>query len=165
MCGEQALVDELETIRDSGTGVKSLVYSQFTRYLDMVGHILRWKGFTFVRLDGTMSKAKRQRSMERFKNDPEVTIFLISLKAVRTPSHHHLVRHAFVAFLADRQRRLVGRVRPQPHVGLAALPARPLVERTTARDSSTDPRARSLVLTSGGAWCMVNTARNGTAGD
>ncbi|ELR13499.1 SNF2 family Nterminal domain containing protein [Acanthamoeba castellanii str. Neff] len=78
---ESALVDELETIRDSGTGVKSLVYSQFTRYLDMVGHILRWKGFTFVRLDGRMSKAKRQRSMERFKDDPEVTIFLISLKA------------------------------------------------------------------------------------
>lgn len=77
----KALVDELETIRDSGTGVKSLVYSQFTRYLDMVGHILRWKGFTFVRLDGRMSKAKRQRSMERFKDDPEVTIFLISLKA------------------------------------------------------------------------------------
>jgi hypothetical protein len=38
------LVDELETIRDTGTGIKSLVYSQFTRYLDMVGHILRWKG-------------------------------------------------------------------------------------------------------------------------
>jgi hypothetical protein len=152
LCGEQALVDELETIRDSGTGVKSLVYSQFTRYLDMVGHILRWKGFTFVRLDGRMSKAKRQRSMERFKNDPEVTIFLSSLKAVLTP-HHHLERHTFLACLADWRRRRVGRVRPQPHVGLADLPARPLVERTPDH-SSTNLRARSLVLTSGGggAW-------------
>lgn len=40
----KTLIDELERTLREEPGVKSLVYSQFTRYLDMVAHILRWKG-------------------------------------------------------------------------------------------------------------------------
>lgn len=38
------LIDDLEQMRESEPENKALVYSQFTRYLDMVAHILSWKG-------------------------------------------------------------------------------------------------------------------------
>jgi SNF2 family DNA or RNA helicase len=42
---------------------------------------LKNEGFKFVKLDGAMSRENRSTSIEKFKNDPSVTIFLISIKA------------------------------------------------------------------------------------
>lgn len=54
---------------------------EFTKYLDLLGTSLDSAGHTYVRLDGTMSSAKRRDSLTTFARDPSVTVFLISLQA------------------------------------------------------------------------------------
>jgi superfamily II DNA or RNA helicase len=62
------------------TGQRALVFSQFTRLLDLLADHLAPDGLRIVRLDGRMSTAERQRSIDAFQaGDAEV--FLISLHA------------------------------------------------------------------------------------
>jgi SNF2 family DNA or RNA helicase len=63
----------------SGEGRKSLVFSQFTSLLDLVGDELDAQSINWVRLDG--STRDRAQVVERFQTDPSVSVFLISLKA------------------------------------------------------------------------------------
>jgi superfamily II DNA or RNA helicase len=60
-------------------GAKVLVFSQFVRLLKILQDDLAAKGITSCYLDG--STINRQGEVERFQNDPNVQVFLISLKA------------------------------------------------------------------------------------
>jgi superfamily II DNA or RNA helicase len=60
-------------------GHKVLVFSQFTSFLAIVKKRLDEEGLTYEYLDGRTRN--RQERVERFQNDPDVPIFLISLKA------------------------------------------------------------------------------------
>ena len=60
-------------------GHKALVFSQFTSFLALVRDRLDQENLRYEYLDGrTRNRAER---VERFQNDPEIPIFLISLKA------------------------------------------------------------------------------------
>jgi SNF2 family DNA or RNA helicase len=60
-------------------GHKALVFSQFTSFLALVRDRLDQEKLRYEYLDGrTRNRAER---VERFQNDPEIPIFLISLKA------------------------------------------------------------------------------------
>ncbi len=60
-------------------GHKALVFSQFTSFLAIVRERLDQEGMTYEYLDGrTRNRAAK---VERFQNDPDCPIFLISLKA------------------------------------------------------------------------------------
>ncbi|MCC7541328.1 MAG: DEAD/DEAH box helicase [Deltaproteobacteria bacterium] len=75
------LFEQLETIADADAGDphKVLVFSQFTSLLDLVEPGLDQRGITYERLDGkTVNRAER---VARFQEDPEVRVFLLSLKA------------------------------------------------------------------------------------
>lgn len=72
----QALVEVLSQIVPAGH--QSLVFSQFTSYLDRIGAALDEAGISFVRLDG--ATRDRDRVIERFQAG-EARVFLISLKA------------------------------------------------------------------------------------
>ncbi|KAL4278546.1 hypothetical protein GQ457_03G005150 [Hibiscus cannabinus] len=61
--------------------IKAIVFSQWTRMLDLVEHSLRNHNINYRRLDGTMSLVARDRNVKDFNNDPEVTVMLMSLKA------------------------------------------------------------------------------------
>jgi hypothetical protein len=73
--------------------VKVVIFSQFTSMLDLVEDALVRNGIAesrkrtatgpslFVRLDGTTSLPNRARAVECFRKEPNVWIFLISLKA------------------------------------------------------------------------------------
>ena len=41
---------------------------------------LRRSGINFVRLDGAMTRLSRELSLSKFDTDPDVTVFLVSLK-------------------------------------------------------------------------------------
>ncbi len=70
----------LEQLRDvMAEGHKALVFSQFTALLALLGNRLHAEGMTFEYLDG--KTADRQVPVERFQNDPNCQLFLISLKA------------------------------------------------------------------------------------
>ncbi len=60
-------------------GHKALVFSQFTSLLRIVRDRLDALGFVYEYLDG--STRDRQARVERFQNDPDCPLFLISLKA------------------------------------------------------------------------------------
>jgi SNF2 family DNA or RNA helicase len=60
-------------------GHKALVFSQFTSFLSVVRQRLETEGIAYEYLDG--QTRDRQKPVERFQNDPNCKLFLISLRA------------------------------------------------------------------------------------
>jgi DNA repair protein RAD16 len=90
----EALVEELWKLRSQDCTIKvrlrpcravadfkSIVFSQFTSFLDLIQWRLSRAGFNTVKLDGHMTPAARAATIKRFSEDHEITVFLISLKA------------------------------------------------------------------------------------
>ncbi|KAJ3410608.1 hypothetical protein HDV05_003558 [Chytridiales sp. JEL 0842] len=77
----EALVEELTALQRDDSTMKSIVFSQFVAFLDLIHWRLSRAGFTCVKLDGRMSPQARDAVIKSFMTDPQVTIFLVSLKA------------------------------------------------------------------------------------
>jgi DNA repair protein RAD16 len=77
----ELLVYEIYKLRSSKQTLKSIVFSQFTSMLQLVEWRLRRAGISTVMLDGSMTPAQRQRSIDYFMRNPKVEVFLVSLKA------------------------------------------------------------------------------------
>jgi superfamily II DNA or RNA helicase len=60
-------------------GHRTLVFSQFTSMLDLIGPALDEAGISWTRLDG--STKDRAAVVDAFQNDPAISVLLISLKA------------------------------------------------------------------------------------
>src|SRR5581483_11101820 len=73
---ERLLTDIHEVIEEKQ---KVLVYSQFTTVLQLIESEVKKKGWKHVYLDG--STKDREGAVKQFQEDPETSIFLISLKA------------------------------------------------------------------------------------
>lgn len=77
----EMLVQMLNSFKSEGKSPKSIVFSQFVNFLE----ILRWRleraGFRCVKIYGSMSITQRRAAIEEFNKNPEITVFLISLKA------------------------------------------------------------------------------------
>jgi SNF2 family DNA or RNA helicase len=71
------LMDQLVEIIEEGH--KALVFSQFTSLLALLQERLRAAGIVYEYLDGQTTD--RQRRVERFQNDDQCPLFLLSLKA------------------------------------------------------------------------------------
>ncbi len=71
------LAEQIEEV--VGEGHKALVFSQFTSLLALVRTELDERGCNYAYLDGKTSR--RQAQVERFQNDDDCPLFLISLKA------------------------------------------------------------------------------------
>ncbi|MCO5591367.1 hypothetical protein L7F22_045350 [Adiantum nelumboides] len=74
-----ALMQELEALQSSK--VKSVVFSQWTAFLDLLEIPLKRKNIKFLRLDGTLSQQQRESVLHTFKSDPTTEVLLLSLKA------------------------------------------------------------------------------------
>ncbi|KAJ3811277.1 SNF2 family N-terminal domain-containing protein [Lentinula aff. lateritia] len=77
----EALLEELSNLRIEDATTKSIVFSQFVNFLDLIAYRLQKAGFTICRLEGTMSPQARDATVKHFMNNVEVTVFLVSLKA------------------------------------------------------------------------------------
>ena len=77
----EMLIYDLYKLRSKKQTLKSIVFSQFTSMLQLIEWRLRRAGFNTVMLDGSMTPIQRQRSIEYFMTNPDVEIFLVSLKA------------------------------------------------------------------------------------
>ncbi|XP_074560878.1 LOW QUALITY PROTEIN: helicase-like transcription factor CHR28 [Curcuma longa] len=60
---------------------KAIVFSQWTKMLDLLEVPLQKSSIQYRRLDGTMSVAAREKAIKDFNNLPEVTVMIMSLKA------------------------------------------------------------------------------------
>jgi hypothetical protein len=65
----------------TGMRTKSVVFSQFTSFLDIIAERLDAEGISYVRLDGSMSANARNEAVNAFQTNPHVHVFLASLKA------------------------------------------------------------------------------------
>lgn len=75
------LIDELTQARQRDPTSKSVVFSQWTSFLDIIESVLHTHNIQYVRLDGTMTAQSRAKSMQSFHTDVNIQVFLISLKA------------------------------------------------------------------------------------
>ena len=71
------LVERLAELKEEGH--KALVFSQFVKLLELVKPRLESAGIRYVYLDGKTKN--RAQCVERFQNEPDLDVFLISLKA------------------------------------------------------------------------------------
>lgn len=94
----EALVEELYKLRAKDSSIKSIIFSQWTSFLELVNWRLRRAGFSCCKLDGTMTPEARANTINHFSTDPSVSVFLVSLKAGGVALN---LTEASVVFLAD----------------------------------------------------------------
>lgn len=66
---------------DGEPPIRSVVFSEWTSYLDLLEYALIENNIQYARLDGTMSVKKRAAVQHAFKTDPNVTVMLVSIRA------------------------------------------------------------------------------------
>ena len=62
-------------------GHRVLLYAQMTRMLDILQDYLAWRSYPYERLDGSTRAAERFASVQRFCEDEECFVFLLSTRA------------------------------------------------------------------------------------
>jgi SWI/SNF-related matrix-associated actin-dependent regulator 1 of chromatin subfamily A len=62
-------------------GHRILLFSQWTRVLDLMHNLLEMLGMKFLRLDGQTDVTDRQALIDTFTNDPTIPVFLLSTRA------------------------------------------------------------------------------------
>ncbi|KAJ5345299.1 hypothetical protein N7452_003303 [Penicillium brevicompactum] len=67
------------TAQGQAPGTKTVVFSQWTSYLNLIEPQLERRGIKYARVDGKMNSVKRDNSINAFSNDPECTVLLASL--------------------------------------------------------------------------------------
>jgi superfamily II DNA/RNA helicase len=59
---------------------KVLIFTQMTKMLDLLERLLASKGFTYVRLDGSIAAEKRQVIVQSFNKNPKIMVFISSTR-------------------------------------------------------------------------------------
>ncbi|CAI6094506.1 unnamed protein product [Clonostachys chloroleuca] len=59
--------------------IKSVVFSSWTKMLDLAQHVLSTANFKFQRIDGRKTLQARQKAIHEFNEDPECTVLLASI--------------------------------------------------------------------------------------
>jgi SWI/SNF-related matrix-associated actin-dependent regulator of chromatin subfamily A3 len=91
-CGDDEADDQMDLLQSSskleslmeilsatGDDSKTAIFSQWTKFLDIVQARLDREGYKYCRLDGTMNATKRDAALRSLEQDPECTILLASL--------------------------------------------------------------------------------------
>nr|OQO25209.1 hypothetical protein B0A51_07971 [Rachicladosporium sp. CCFEE 5018] len=61
--------------------IRSVVFTEWTSYLDLIEHALYNRDIGYVRLDGSLSVSKRAQVLRVFKTNPQVVVLLVSIRA------------------------------------------------------------------------------------
>jgi DNA repair protein RAD5 len=77
----QALLTHLKKDRREDKTIKSVVFSQFTSFLDLIEPALTRDHIPFLRFDGTMSQKQRAHVITEFTSSPKPYVLLLSLRA------------------------------------------------------------------------------------
>lgn len=92
----QALMDELNLLRETKPGEKALVYSQWTGMLDLIEVPLEQEGIRHTRIDGSMRVEDRTEAIDEFKSRSDCTVMLMSLHAAGTGLNLTNANHVFM---------------------------------------------------------------------
>ncbi|TBU03770.1 DNA repair protein Rad16 [Hamiltosporidium tvaerminnensis] len=77
----ECLIEELFFQKNDPSVIKSIVFSQFVNFLELLRWRLERAGFRCVKIYGSMPISQRKAAIEAFNTNKDITIFLISLKA------------------------------------------------------------------------------------
>ena len=79
--GESGKMEDISHMLENAIleGHKLLVFSQFVKHLEIIREYLNNRKIAFAYLDGSSNDRKEQ--VEKFNKDPELKVFLISIKA------------------------------------------------------------------------------------
>ncbi|KZS88385.1 hypothetical protein SISNIDRAFT_418266 [Sistotremastrum niveocremeum HHB9708] len=77
----ELLEDIRERSEEEDVPEKTIIFSQFTSYLDLIQPFLKDAGFKYVRYDGSMNPIERAKAIETIKTSRSTTVILISFKA------------------------------------------------------------------------------------
>jgi DNA repair protein RAD5 len=75
------MIEILKEIRKRDKYSKTVIFSQWTTLLNILGPALELHRFQYVRYDGAMSATERVEAIDTFTQDKSKTVALISLKA------------------------------------------------------------------------------------
>ncbi|KAK9168442.1 hypothetical protein Syun_000582 [Stephania yunnanensis] len=89
-----SLLHELKALCSSGS--KSIVFSQWTAFLDILQIPLTRSNISFVRLDGTLSQQQREKVIKQFSEKKDILIMLMSLKAGGVGINLTVASNAFI---------------------------------------------------------------------
>eukprot|EP01012_Entosiphon_sulcatum_P067451 TRINITY_DN9716_c0_g1_i1.p1 TRINITY_DN9716_c0_g1~~TRINITY_DN9716_c0_g1_i1.p1 ORF type:complete len:1165 (-),score=253.85 TRINITY_DN9716_c0_g1_i1:69-3533(-) len=92
----EALVNLLQKVRDEDSTHKAIVFSQFANMLDIVEWRLLKTGIKTVKLLGSMPVSMRMSVLKAFKQDPNVHVILMSLKAGGEGLNLQVASHVFL---------------------------------------------------------------------
>lgn len=76
-----ALLTQLKRIKRAEPTTKSVVFSQFTSFLDLLAPALTGAGIAWLRFDGSMSQKERAKVLTEFANRTNFTVLFLSLRA------------------------------------------------------------------------------------
>lgn len=92
----EALREEIHRMLERDPSAKAIVFSQFTSFLDLCSFRLQQCGVRCVQLLGSQSMEQRNTQIEAFSNDPDVRVFLMSLKAGGVALNLTAASHCFL---------------------------------------------------------------------
>ncbi|KAM0938919.1 putative DNA helicase chromatin remodeling SNF2 family [Dioscorea sansibarensis] len=75
------LIECLRSIQNAGLGEKSIIFSQWTSFLDLLEIPLKKKNVRFLRFDGKLSQKQRETVLKEFSESTDKLVLLMSLKA------------------------------------------------------------------------------------
>lgn len=75
------LLTQLKRFRKTDPTAKSVVFSQFTSFLDLLAPVLTSANIPWLRFDGSMSQRERARVLTDFASRPKFTVLFLSLRA------------------------------------------------------------------------------------
>ena len=79
-CGKLARLDALLAELKAG-GHRALVYFQMTRMMDLMEEYMTYRGYRYLRLDGSTKLEDRRDRVHDFQTRPDIFVFLLSTRA------------------------------------------------------------------------------------
>ncbi|XP_056857617.1 DNA repair protein RAD16-like, partial [Raphanus sativus] len=92
----EALREEIRLMVERDGSAKAIVFSQFTSFLDLINYTLGKCGVGCTQLVGSMSMAARDVAINKFREDPDCKVFLMSLKAGGVALNLTVASHVFM---------------------------------------------------------------------
>lgn len=92
----EALLQEIKKMESADSANKALVFSQFTRFLELIEWRLKREGISAATVLGSMPIVARNNIIVSFQTDPSLKVLLISLKAGGEGLNLQAANHIFL---------------------------------------------------------------------
>mmetsp|Transcript_1763 Transcript_1763/g.5013 ORF Transcript_1763/g.5013 Transcript_1763/m.5013 type:complete len:184 (-) Transcript_1763:267-818(-) len=92
----EALVQALREMEEQDSTGKALVFSQYVNFLDLCEYRLRLEHMGVVVLSGHLSVSQRKQVLDKFRDDPDCKVLLMSLKAGGVALNLVNANHVFI---------------------------------------------------------------------